>query len=430
MKKVLLIFLLFCHVIISINAAVIYDKLSDTIWVSDFPEEIPCTPARLYQLDRMYDWEKITYDPDTDTYQINCNLWIGSDNHTDTYFQIGNRQHFKETVIVRGNIFIKPYRLLRKGEHYWKIKEEKYINRLTLGVAENDAVKPTLKIDNSTGKGNTLIIGGASKKYALGGQLCAYNAVIGPLENTPGKCIGEVTTGGKGEFITMGSSDLIRISGCRIYGVASLTTYGFNNTFGRITDTVFEDCRTAIVCSGVNYLKGCTFKNCGYAVRGWSFTKKLTLEQCRFIGNRINFYLPYLEQVLCIDCVMQGTERSDGIFAAWHKKDKTIYPKLLIKNHLTVKVINHNGQPIKGAVVKCSPKEKNAAVPREITGKTNANGFVRLLLLKTIKSATVISDQPDSKNFKYTITVTVGSKCSCINNFFPKTPRKIVTIVL
>ena len=108
-KPVLLSLVWFACAAAAAHAAAYYDETARCIRVADFPKYAPCTPATLLRMDRLYGWGKVRYDAATDTYTIAADLFIGSDDGSETYFQLGSAAHPRETLVMRGELVVCPY---------------------------------------------------------------------------------------------------------------------------------------------------------------------------------------------------------------------------------------------------------------------------------------------------------------------------------
>ncbi|MBM4080656.1 MAG: hypothetical protein FJ278_13215, partial [Planctomycetes bacterium] len=91
-------------------ADVAYDAAENCIWVKGFPEEAPATLDTVLNADSKGKWGKVTYDKARDTYTIAASLWIGSDDDLGTFVQIGRKDHPRETLVLKGDLWIRPTR--------------------------------------------------------------------------------------------------------------------------------------------------------------------------------------------------------------------------------------------------------------------------------------------------------------------------------
>ncbi len=428
MKTIITILLLFFSSIF-INAGIIYTNDSNTICVTDYPKDFPCTPSLLFKFDKEMGWNKITYVKANDTYYLTGNLQIGENNRTNTYFQLGSKSHPRECLVVKGDIFISPYWIngLDPGKKWWTLRMKKYVNRLTIGVEGDNKIKPSLKIDNSKGMGFTLIVGGTHKNKALGGQLCVYNAVICALQKVSGKLIGSVKNGNN-KFIAFGSANYIKIINSTISDASFLATYGFSNDYGSIENTVFDNCSTAIPCSGINYLNNCTFKKCGSAIKGWSSNTKLVLNNCHFSDNIRNFHLRFNCHVECIDCEI-GKSLKDNIIQrnSINKTGNSYSSKLFLKKHIIVKVLDKSGKPFPGAEIEIIPNIIGFGIKKQVyntdkKGMTpGINSSAAILLTQKIASSEY------QRTINYSIKVNGVNK---LTNFIPARSWETITINL
>ena len=83
-------------------AGVQYDSRHNILWVTDFPAGFPCTLERLLSADAACGWGKVSWHDRDNTYTIDAHLYIGADDGTDTYFQLGTRTDPAPTLVVNG----------------------------------------------------------------------------------------------------------------------------------------------------------------------------------------------------------------------------------------------------------------------------------------------------------------------------------------
>ena len=67
-----------------LHAAITFDPENQALRVTDCLKTAPCTPRALWQMDRMNGWGKVAYDRAHGTYTIDADLWIGSNDGTET----------------------------------------------------------------------------------------------------------------------------------------------------------------------------------------------------------------------------------------------------------------------------------------------------------------------------------------------------------
>ena len=87
-----------------------YDAGRNCISVIGFTEDAPATMDTILAADREKGWRKMAHDPVTDTYTLDADLWIGDDKSNGTFMQIGDGDHPKMTVIVKGTVWVRPPR--------------------------------------------------------------------------------------------------------------------------------------------------------------------------------------------------------------------------------------------------------------------------------------------------------------------------------
>ncbi len=437
MSKYRMVLLILCSLNLYVSGAVVYQEKDNVLWVTDFPITTPCTPEILYRIDQKNGWKKVTYDKASDTYRIDASLWIGNNNKTNTYFQIGNKEHPEETVIVKGNIFIKPYWVKGKnpGKCWWKLKKpDRYINRITLGDPDNDKIKATLKIDNSERKGYTLIVGGGKIANINGGQLHAYNSTITAANPKKKFAIGAVKNG-RPKRIFMGGYQGNILKDTTISHGAFMMSYAIFNLFGGVMDKVtFADGDIA-VSSGMKLITGCIVKNCRIAVYDMG-NMDLTMINCKFENNQVNWYLRYGGKgIILVDCEV-GKPKVRNVLLRKRKGNKTVYPRVISKRHIIIKVVDSNGEPVPKAEIKIIPEVTDPEVEEMIlaadkTGMTPGKDSAGAILLPDEKIRASDGKIPITKKFTYTIKAEVPWLTPAeIKKFSPAKSWETITIIL
>ena len=158
------------------RAAVEFDGAKNVIQVSDFTKESPLTLKKLQQLDKMNSWDKVKYDSASDTYTVEADIYVGKNDGTDTYMQIGTDANPKEILVLKGNLVIHPFGFQSEKD------KKKAINRLTIGDKNKADINPTLKLGNN----KSIFLGvcptGAWQvKSGSGGELYIYNSTVGGI---------------------------------------------------------------------------------------------------------------------------------------------------------------------------------------------------------------------------------------------------------
>ncbi len=391
---------------------IVYDKKSNTIKISDCPSDMPCTPAGLYSLDQTQDWGKVAYDEKTDTYTVSCNLQIGDNDGTETFFQVGSTDNPKETLVMRGNIYLAPFWV--KGENtglYYRVPV--LHNRLTLGVEGNKEITPALKFSPVSVKNKTGIYSGTKigvdgkNKSGVGGELFTFNATVG-------------SAGYKYYRNTLG---MVKLVNTTFSGSINELVYGLAN-FKRnsvIDGCTFKDSRYGAGVNATLTLRNCVFENlsvCAVSDPGGINAK---LINCVFKNNQQNFRLQITAKgVTLVDCEVAPGKVPDTITSRKFRGTMR-FPKLVSTRHIVVKVVDSTGKPVAGAEVSAIPEQKSAeAAPAK--AKTDSNGLTpgndakkTLLLAEYCKQAVEGSDTPKETTFSYKVTVSKAGKTAVIS---------------
>ncbi|NOX56897.1 MAG: hypothetical protein GXP27_21140, partial [Planctomycetes bacterium] len=286
-----------------------YNERRNVIWVRGFPEERPATLQELLEADRRNGWGKVRYDAATDMYTIDADLWIGDDKCLGTFFQIGDHDHPRVTVVMRGTIWVRP----PQESPARSDGLESIINRLTLGDPNDASIRPTLKFDCDTPGQHGLYVGfrgiDSSGKHVFvhRGSLRVYNATItaarqdrqhrwGVRAYTSDPDLRWGMPGWYASDVQVINSTISWFEGCITYGLET----------GRppqpasprqpvpppqpvIRGTTFEH-GGAAVKNGVQYLEDCTFRHMEVAIaEGGALAAKLV--RCTFENNRRNWTL-------------------------------------------------------------------------------------------------------------------------------------------
>jgi len=392
----------------------------------------------------MNEWGRVSYDKETDTYTIACALWIGKKDETDTYFQVGTREHPRETVILKGNLVIYPTRLKENRPNEKVSSALKSVNRLCLGDPNDTTISATFKIDESAGTINIGTLpeyGGQGRQDGKGGQLHIYNSWFGGL--TP-KNIGEGGTGWKHYWF--GDSFVFQNATVAwLYGMS----YGADSGNVEIMeDSLFDGCG-AIFCGSTQRALRCTFKNCDVVVldRG---SADAQLIDCVFKENNRNWYLSCSDAgVLCTDCAWDTPKEGDKIYRADFAREKGNYPKFISRRHIIIEVVDEGGNAIPGALVEVVCEQDNSpTIDNIINGvslKTNSRKIACNNLGKTpgkdnkeavfvteiIKTATDIPDKPEVKEYSYKIKASAkGFNHNSIKNIHPQNSWEKIRVVL
>lgn len=420
------------------HASVFHDDEARCIRVVDFPEDTPCTLERLLYMDRLCGWGKVVYEQDTDTYIITGDLSVGSNDGTDSCFQIGSRRHPRETLVMRGNLVVHPYWIEgeNREEVHWKAPEA--VNRLTIGVPGEDSVAAALKFDDKAGAGYTLSLGAyraadGTLKRGHGGQLHVhYGAITSATAKPDGEFGSKSGVGGMhlgGDSVVLDHATLSWMAGAATYGM------GHN---AMVHDSLFDHVGTAII-NGKHDLVGCTFSNCEVAIKDYG-SLDAVLTDCVLQGNEHNWTLTYSDKgLVCIDCAYDQP-RKGNVYQCWEntRTGQTQYPSFISKRHIVVEVVDEAGKPVPEALVKVRCEQETTEIAENATqetsklGRTPAKGEDgAILLVEVVKQATDVPNQPKVTEFTYSIEASAeGFAPAKLQRFQPIQSWQVVRIVL
>jgi len=399
---------------------------TDTLCVRDYPPERPCTPGDLVRADSAFGWGKVEHDPDGDVWIVRCNLRIGKNDGSSTYFQVGSARHPRQTLHVHGNVRVYPTWLPGQNAGTWRLPRSRgIVNRLTLGVSGSREIGGVLLIGNARRQGRTLVVGGFEGYLDKnsGGQLCVYNGRIAACGSVP---IGSHTKRNRPVF--MGGKDRLELVDAAIANVAGLAL-GKRLTEGTIVNCRFENCGTALQAHYQKEVTGCTFANCGTAVVSAS-RNPMVLRDCTFTGNRCNWSVPYHALIL-IDCTVD--DPSKGRYAA----ERETFA--VSKRHVVVRVVHPDGRPARGAVVQAVPDGEPPfprmdllSVQTGRDGCTPGKGATGSLLLTewVIRAPRAPDASGRPTPLTYTIKATAGQSTGIVERFVPSESWGTVTVRL
>ena len=435
MFKIYIIIIIFSVGFCSL-CGVVYQEKDNALWITDYPESDPCTPMKLYELDQKNGWKKVEYDKATDTFKIDASLWIGNNQNTNTYFQVGDDQHPEIALIVKGNVFVKPYweRGKNPGKNWWSRKGKRYINRLTLGNQSNDKIKPVLKIDNSVRKGYSLIIGGGKINNIHGGQLHAYNATITAASMDKKSAIGVIAGKSAGRIFLGGYQGNI-LQNVVLSHAAGMMSYAIYNRFkDSMNNVTFSDGGIAL-SSSMTSISDCVIKNCRVGIYDMG-NLNLTMRNCKLENNQTNWDLRNGGKgITFIDCEI-GEPKNRNVLLKRQKAGRTIYPQVILKRHIIIKVTDKDGKPVPKAQIKITPDITDSDLEELIfttdkQGMTSGKGSSNAIMLVEEKLQASETLTPVNRKFSYTITAEVPwLSPSQIKNFKPTKSWETITISL
>ena len=412
------------------DAAIFHDDQTQCIRVIDFPAHSPCTLARLLTMDKLYGWGKVSYEPNANTYTITSDLCIGGNDGTETHFQVGSAARPGETLVMKGRLIVHPYWIAGENPESTHWRAEPRTNRLTIGMRGETTTQAALKFDGKYG----LMVGRAPRAKGKlvvghGGQLYVHHGRI--TSARPDEPCGDrqVSMCLAGDRIVLDHATLSRMRGFMTYGM------GRN---AQVSHTVFEHGGSAII-NGQHDLKGCTFRNCGVAIRDYGSLDAI-LTGCTFEGNEHNWTLTFTRHgLVCVDCTWDEPAKGD-VYKSWVNRRTKVkqYPSFVSKRHIVVEVVDTEGRPVAGANVRvrseqgASAMAENALQTTDKLGRTHSRGSADAILLAELtKRSTDIDNQPETDVCSYTIEAQAdGTARAVIKGFRPTTSWQVVRLAL
>lgn len=425
------------------NAAIYYDPALDTVRVTEFPESWPCTPERLLAMDKRFGWNKVAHDPATATYTLNCNLIIGSHDGSETYFQIGSKEHPAETLVMNGNLYIAPYFLNAEnvGKNWYEAPAK--VNRLTLGCEKDPQVKAAIKFGGEPkGKKYGLTTGATIREKGkdpsgAGGQLMLYHSKITALNPRPDCRIASVRI--TGDAFICDNSEISWVE----YGAVMGGGPGPTMRKHRIEDSIFANNGIALLGGG-QAMRRCVFRDCDIAIVDQG-ALAMELTECVFENNRQNWQLrlPNKRQpkLVCVDGTFGAGKTADEYALATEPKAGELTPAFISKRHVVIRVTTAEGQAVTNAVVKIKAEQEGPCLQEDGNEfKTGPNGQTlgrddeklqdAVLLTEIIKTVTAVTNQPSVCEFSYTISARAGDKAAQVSGVKPDESWKTIPIVL
>ena len=426
-----------------------YDAALDAYRVTDYPEEYPCTPTLLARMDALLGLGKMTHAPGASTWRLTCNLVIGANDGTDTYFQIGSTTAPRERHVVRGNVTVCPYHIQGENtsDQWWVARQR--INRLTIGDERDPTVRAALTFDAPDSKTHFSLATGERPQpngkpaTGRGGQLLVWNGLVTAQRQEKGWEIGGLRLRGDG-FVFVNST-LSWVKGMMTYGAS----VGWRNRV-RVEDSLFEHGATAIV-GGKQDLRRCRFVRCGTAVLDYG-SLDVTLTECAFQGNRHNFRLRFPGKgspgLRCIDCTFGPPEggnpmqqQETATVRQWREKGHTLRkPQCLSLRHLVVEVRDQSGAPLPGADIAVRPEQAGAETDpgrryrTGPTGRTEGKDGERAEAILLPEWSHTVHEAGDADTgpitFSYTVTAAYGGRTAALRNVRPDQSWKVVTLAL
>jgi len=413
------------------TSGVLFDAGRNAILVTDYPAKHPCTLSRLAVFDRAFGWGKIRHDPASKTYTCNCQIVIGANDGSETYFQIGSAEYPDETLVMHGNLYVQPYWIEKENSElrWWNAPAR--INRLTIGSADNTNVQGILKFAPE----NSLTVGQAANgRTGRGGQLFIYNSCVTALD--PARGFGIKGARGYASLSQVGADGHVlvnaRVTHARGYICGGMSP-GWNKIF-KVENTVFSN--FGYMAPEKAEFADCIFEGAQAAALRDRGSMHIEVSNCTFRNNERNWELIYSDQGLTlIDCEWDTPRRPDK-FRAWtFPGGKKQYPKLSVRRHVVVEAVDAGGKPVKDASVSFNPEQDGCDLILRPVLKTDAQGRTpgkgrtgALLLTDFIKSATDREDQPALQSFTYSITAEISGKKATASRVCADANWKLVRI--
>jgi len=391
----------------TLRAGVVYDERENVVWVTGFSAARPATLDAVLAADAENGWGRMRREPDTEVCTLDASLRIGDDAGS-TFLRIGRRERPRETLVVKGNVWIKPPR--KAGARPDGTYTEH--NRLTLGDPDDPAVRATLKIACSHRAQYGLFMGELTRKQATyGGNLHVYNSTItAAVQDAEHMLRGAAWVNGIHTGLYGNHVRLINATVSWVDGTACFGAQAHNST---IQGTTFEHCG-GVFNNGRLSVRDCVFRNVGVVVAEGGCLDA-TLTRCTFADNGLNWTLGSVasQGVTLIDCsvgpqkqpVVLRRNRITPLEAV--KRGAPIYPCCTELATLVVKVTDHNGQPIPDAAVSIVCPQTPDAV-RNGFARTNAAGLTpddtengRLLITRRKLQATDAPNEPKEFSYSY-----------------------------
>ncbi len=414
---------------------VIYDGERNCIQVIGFPEDQPATMDTILAADKRNGWGKVTYDESSDTYTVDADLWIGAEVAKGTFLQLGDREHPRLTVVVRGTTWVRPPKESKpRSDGLASV-----INRLTLGDPQSDEIRATLKIDCRTRGEHGLYVGYRShdsKTIIHGGSLHVYHSTITAAVEDEDHAWGVrdytteessprwATPGWYASDVRLIDATLSWFEGCVTYGTSTGrlgSRQGVDSMRPNepvvIRGTTFEHGEAA-VRNGQHYLENCTFRRVRAAVaEGGALSAKLV--GCTFQENEANWTLGSIQSggLVLLDCHVGAQRAPMTIQKNRIAPEKAtqgnipLYPACRVRQTLVVRVVDAAGNPVPNAFVAVACADDPDEVTRGATltdedGMTPRDASAGPIIVTVRKhEATDEPSSPETSTFEYEITV-------------------------
>lgn len=395
------------------------------VHVRAFTETRPATMDHLLAADRANGWDVLRYESASDTWRLEAGLHIGCATDLGTFMQIGRPGHERETVIVGGDVWIRPPR-----ESAERVDGTPSIrNRLTLGAPDDASLQPTLKIACEQPRQYGLYIGfrgGGSVIY--GGDMHVYHGAITAVTPDPEHRLRGYTH----RHPTGWFAHDVRLVNAYVAWIDNRVTYGAGRRNLTVKYTTFEHCG-GLFYNSWRCMQGAVFRSNACVAVG--YYNKSTMTNCLFEGNGENFRLVGGGQKSrgfdTVDCLINPQEKpyqisGNTLSAADMRRYGVLYPACTLWRSLTVHVQDSAGNPMTDAYVDVRCPSENGVVRRGLS-MTNAQGHTPLqpehgaiLVVERRIRATDTPDTPDIRGYAYRIRVVKDGYPEAITVFSPQ----------
>lgn len=421
-----------------VHAACTYDAEADRIWVENYTEAFPCTPGILLFADRMNDWGKVNYDRATDTYAVGADLYIGRNDGTDTYFQIGSNAHPRETLVLRGNLVVYPFYITGENREKNASLAKRGVNRITLGSPDDGSIKATLKIHSDSGAKHSMyfgripVSGDIPRWGCYGGQLCVHNSTITAAVQDRAHAIGEART--KQVYLY---GNRVVLENATLSWFAGVITFGMRARSSTIEGCVFEYSGYGII-NPKQVIHGCTFRDLHVAVKDWGGVIDAQLIDCTFEDNDANWWLSR-GRIICIDCTFGEPRKGNRLWRNERLKlGKDENPTFTSRRHIIVEVVDAEAKPVPGVHVQVRSEHGqpetvyNGRAVTDESGRTpGRGGDGAILLTERVMTATEAPDEPEVADYAYEVRVTAsGDRTASVSDVRPHASWKVFRVVL
>ena len=425
-----------CLVLAATNslAGITLEREQNVLWVTDCLECAPCTPSALRRVDRMNGWGKVTYDASSDTTTVDANLWVGANDGTETFVQIGSEAHPRESLVVRGDVIVFPFYIPGENpKRDWRSAPGP-VNRLTIGVDSRPDITPALRIFSEPGNERTLYVGctpAALSGLERGGELRVFHGALTAAVQDKEHAIG---TRPPHRMLYLGGRVVLK--GATLSWMADKMAYRLRNAV--LEDTVFEHSGTAIL-GRAHTLKGCTFRNLGTALLDYG-NLDITCTDCVFENNLRHWVLRFTGQGLtCIDCKWdQPKLANEYISYVYPRTGEIRYPWFRSQRHLVVEVVDAAGNPVEAAEVSATSESGDGEAAVHGTARTDEKGRTpgkgaqgAMLLTEIVERATDTRNKPTVTKHSYEIrAVAPDGRTAVMRSICPTRSWQVVRLVV